>query len=1129
MLVTRPTAPVLVGREHAVATLRSQVARTRDSHGGLVLVTGEPGIGKTTLVTEALRHADDPEVIVVAGAAWDGEGAPGYWPWTQVLRALRHHLDPAIWEQAATASGEGLQAVVGDGPPPARDLSDALRFRTNDAVATLLVTASRHRPVVVLLDDLHWADVASLELLEFLVRHAWFERVLVIGTVRDVDVGTDGAEDPGVARVERLAPKATTIALAGLERAEVATLLAQLSGETVSDEVAHDVHRRTGGNPFFVQELASLWRGGTLPDTVPPGVEAVVQARVAQLPDEVGDLLATAAVIGREFDHGLLARATDREVGDVAGLLGRASSAQLLEPRGRDRSAFRHDLVRATLLAGLLPDDRRRAHAAVVAALEAVEPGDARAVASERAEHAYLAVPHVAPERALSLLLAAADEACGRLASHELVAHLERALELVPPDQPDRRASVALDLGDALHGAGRLAEARTVFEREVVLARERGTPDLLARAVLGLHALGLPDPDEDWRREVDLLDEALAGLEAAGDATAAGLHLRVLAASGQVRAHRTDGDPVAEERTVRAVRLATESGDDAALGAALLARHDVVWKPGTAPERLALAEQLEQVGDRLGDRAVSLQGLMLRTVALLEQGDPLALDLHRELVRRVERSGLPRYRFLARSRAGAFATLRGEFDDARAAIDGALALGERLDEVDRHRLWLEQRWALALRRGDGDEADALVQRYHDHAGTYAEVTFAVTMAANGHRAADRERLVRAFGRVDELANEYPGMFGASMLHAKARLAIAAGDPRLAARVRADLAPLRGSWAVVAGGGAVYGPYALLLGELAVVEGRVDDAIADLEQAVTEAERLGARPWAVDARLAAGRARLSRGATDDARIGGALLERARDDAAALGLEHLVAEAERYASGAGGTGAGETGAGGTAAGGAGAADAGGTASAGPTSTDDPRGARPDDDRRDDQRVVSRFEPDGEVWTLSFAGRTVRVPATKGLKDLHVLLGLPGAEVPATELLDPEGGEVVRAAKRLGGDPVLDAEARETYRRRLTDLDTLIDRATARHDDEKAARLDQEREALLDELRRATGIGGRPRRLGDEAERARKTVTARIRDTMRRLDEQHPELAEHLRASIATGATCRYRPTREVDWQL
>jgi len=176
-----------------------------------------------------------------------------------------------------------------------------------------------------------------------------------------------------------------------------------------------------------------------------------------------------------------------------------------------------------------------------------------------------------------------------------------------------------------------------------------------------------------------------------------------------------------------------------------------------------------------------------------------------------------------------------------------------------------------------------------------------------------------------------------------------------------------------------------------------------------------------------------------------------------------------------------------------------------------------------AVSRRD-DG-VWTLALAGRTVHVPDAKGLRDIAILLAVPHTEVPAVDLLH---GPATRRPRTPGADPVIDEAARRAYQRRLGALDADIDEALGRGDDRRAARLDAERAALLDELRRAAGLGGRPRRLGDERERARQTVTARIRDSVRRLRGVHPEPAAHLAEAVRTGTCCSYRPATPVDWR-
>ena len=173
---------------------------------------------------------------------------------------------------------------------------------------------------------------------------------------------------------------------------------------------------------------------------------------------------------------------------------------------------------------------------------------------------------------------------------------------------------------------------------------------------------------------------------------------------------------------------------------------------------------------------------------------------------------------------------------------------------------------------------------------------------------------------------------------------------------------------------------------------------------------------------------------------------------------------------------------------------------------------------------FRRDGAMWTIEFAGASVRLRDAKGLADLAVLLAAPGRPVPAVDLMATGAG---RADLTMGADEVLDATARRRYKERLVDLDEEIAEAEGWSDPHRAERARAEREALLDELAAATGLSGRPRRLGDQSERARKAVTARIRDIIDRIERVHPALAAHLRHSVTTGAYCAYSPPARIDW--
>ncbi|GAA2824016.1 hypothetical protein GCM10020220_010650 [Nonomuraea rubra] len=326
-----------------------------------------------------------------------------------------------------------------------------------------------------------------------------------------------------------------------------------------------------------------------------------------------------------------------------------------------------------------------------------------------------------------------------------------------------------------------------------------------------------------------------------------------------------------------------------------------------------------------------------------------------------------------------------------------------------------------------------------------------------------ETAMRHLAQIMASGEQYLRWMAPLWLRFQAQAAARSKDPVLCEHARAAISPYVGQWGITATV-AVEGPYAHWAAVLDAAQERWDDAVAGFTSAYRAADVLGARPWSVESRARLAEVLQARG--DDA---SALIEQVEREAAELGMLVRLP----------GSGA------------------------------------------------AAFRFDGEVWALTFAGRTVHLPDSKGLADLRVLLARPGSDVPAVELLNPPGGEVVIAARGMGGDDVLDEEARARYRRRLELLDEEIDRAVELGEERRAAEYDVERQALLDELRTAAGLGGRPRRLGDEAERARKAVTNRIRNTLRQLDQRHPELAAHLRASVSTGSTCRYQPASEVRW--
>ena len=258
-----------------------------------MLVTGEAGIGKSTLVNALLSFARDAGVLVATGTCWEGEGAPGYWPWTQVVRALRLAADPGAWDLATREAGAGLEGLLGATGPSAA----ASAFDVTDATNTVLQVLAPRRPVVVAIDDLQWADEASVALLGHLAAPAALSPILLVGAFRDDEVA---AGDHRLHQaLEVLSARATAIHLAGLDVAACGTLLAQrVDANTAAEVSAEEIHRRTGGNPFFVQQLVQLWESSGSVRPTASGIEAAIERRLARLPTEVAELLAARACSG---------------------------------------------------------------------------------------------------------------------------------------------------------------------------------------------------------------------------------------------------------------------------------------------------------------------------------------------------------------------------------------------------------------------------------------------------------------------------------------------------------------------------------------------------------------------------------------------------------------------------------------------------------------------------------------------------------------------------------------------------------------------------------------------------------------------------------------------------------------
>lgn len=813
----------LLGRARELDTLHGWLDDARAGHGRLVLCVGEAGIGKTRLCQElaGLAHGD--------GLAWgrcvDTEGAPPFWPWREVLRALGAEEPPA---------GE------------ARSPQD--RFRAVDAVAAAVLTQAQRRPLLVVLDDVHWADESSLLVLRHVADRAASTRLLLVATLREPERGTATAR--ALTDLHR-APSCEALTLHGLGPADVGRQLDALGAAGVPAEAVHDA---TGGNPFFVREIARAAVEGTwLPGAAPRTVRDAVGARVGRLDAPVRRLVEAGAVIGRRFPLTVAARIVDVPVDTCLGLADAAVASGLLVQSGGELR-FVHALTRDAVQASIPTATAVALHRAVAEALEERWTGELDEHLAELAWHRIALAPYGDADAARAWALRAAAGSVRRLAFEEGVRLYRAALE-VPTPWPDDVSACRthLALGRAGYLAGDLDVARSAAVAAADLARAAARPDLLAEAALVLEPV--PDPTTTAVLTA-LCDEALAA--APPDPA---LRARLQAQRSQLAFYA--GDRAHTDRaSSAALDLARPTGDDRSLVAALRARHDAVPGPGGRSERLALAAEMLAAADRTGDARTAMWGRLWRIDALVEDGRLAeAADELGPLAAAVERVGGPVgawHRDRARS---CVAQARGRFAEAREAATRAYERMRLIEPSPATGALLGTHWAMARHVGTSEEGLRLARAWVEpppRFRTMGRVSRAFLLLRAGHLD-EAQAQFRQAGPPQ--AWDWPVFFTAPGSVLAALVAIGLGRPVELDAALATLEAFRGEH--VLGSGVSYcGPAELTLGLGALAQGRLDDAVADLETAVRRCDTAGAPAFLAEASLHLAAALASRGAPGD---------------------------------------------------------------------------------------------------------------------------------------------------------------------------------------------------------------------------------------------------------------------------
>ena len=516
----RTLPPPFVGRERELDQLRAAYEAAQAGRGSLTLIAGEPGIGKTTLIEVFVaRSPDRPHVLW--GHCYDWEGTPAYWPWIQVLQALRSstrfHADQLSKVRFSGQLGNLVPELELDAPTPADpDEADPerARFLLCEDIGLLLRTHSETAPLIIILEDLHWADRASIRVLEFLTRRMRHEGLMFVGTYRDVEVDRNHPLSSFLASA-RQHPN-HRIELAGLSEPDVADFVA-IYGPAGSAVDESELLRRTGGNPLFLSELIRMRidedRG---PSAVPTTVADIIRQRIQRFSNTTREILFLASVIGTQFE---IARINALDVAppvEVLRSLNEATSARLIEEAGMGSYRFVHALVQETIYRDGGSARQAAAHQQLGDALERLYgSGSTGLQLAELARHFYRAAPLGDYRRAIDYLRQAGTYARKQYAWEEAIEHFRRVdtlLDSWPDATSHERVDFLIEYAETLKFADREKERQSVSDRTATIARSSGDAELLARTAL---------VTDNTESAVDYIDHGLiASLEEALDALA---------------------------------------------------------------------------------------------------------------------------------------------------------------------------------------------------------------------------------------------------------------------------------------------------------------------------------------------------------------------------------------------------------------------------------------------------------------------------------------------------------------------------------------------------------------------------------------------------------------------------------
>lgn len=877
----------------------------------IALLAGEPGIGKTRLAAHLALEVHGQGATVL----WGRSAEEALVPYQPFVQALGHYVAACPVDQLRDEVGSSAadlarflprlkERLAGIPVSPAEDPENE-RARFFDAVSSLLSRLTATGPALLVLDDLHWADQGTLLLLRHLARNSDPLSLLILGTYRDTEVSRTHLLTMALAELRR----ETTfdrIELAGLSEGDVEVLLSSLLGATPPVELTKTLLAETQGNPFFLEEVvrhlveAGLLRenGGLAADRVsalapgvPEGIRDVLLRRLQRLGASAQQALATASVIGSEFDAEVLAHIMGSDVPTLVPLLDEGLRARLIVevPDRIERYGFQHALVQQTLYEEHSANRRALLHAAAGAALEELYATDLDPYLADLSRHYSLAAERWSSS-VVRYARAAGEQALELLAYEDAITEFTRALnalEVADAGESRSRAELLVLLGTACTRAGEQAQARESFRQAAEFAASAGAGDTLARAALGYGGgagfggvwITFAKVDQEL---VAMLEKALAAPDVGGP-----LRVRLLGRLAQAMYWAPD-----HERTLA---LSTEAldgarglGDRAAVAYALDSRLVALWGPDALEERLQVGEEMLRLGRELGDRDLQLEAYAWLISYAVETGPIELVDRYIEAHARVaDELHQPYHYWYTQVVRAMRAFIEGRYDETQRLAAEAWSHGEHAHPENA--VQVNQILTLFLRREAG-ELDLIVEGLEQYV---ASSPLPAWRSALAMVYADLGRHDDALVQVDTFSAEQFSAIPRDCVWfatlAMLTQALGRCDRPAYCRELYDLLfPFADRYAVVGGAVLCLGPISRLLGLLAAGMGDHDRALEHLDDAIERSCALGSPPLTARAQLAAAKVHRTRNANGDVARARELLARATQTAESVGMPRLLEE-------------------------------------------------------------------------------------------------------------------------------------------------------------------------------------------------------------------------------------------------